>query len=392
MRAKAPDSTGRRRVAPASGSPPRPAARRSTGRAVHIDRKDRGSPKVTAQFYALVVPGLEGIASEEIRRTGAEIVGTISRIDKRDGFVLFRTRDIAVVMKCGTIEDVFQIVLDSSTGGGRGAPNRLARQIERTSIERALVAHHALRPGKRGRSYRVVARVAGDQNFRRDELEKAFSKAVGSLLSKWVPAQEKAALELWVHVIGDRTIAGVRLSDDSLAGRRYKRAHLPASLKPTVARALVLMAEAKARYIVLDPMCGAGTILREAVDTVRGLTVIGGDAALEAVAAARENVGRTPGVFAWDTRRLPLRTASIDVLISNPPYGRQHAAEADVARLYRAAAREWARVLKVDARCVVLTGEPVKLVEALPKSLRVTARTRILLRGLPVTAFVIVRL
>ena len=42
-------------------------------------------------------------------------------------------------------------------------------------------------------------------------------------------------------------------------------------------------------------------------------------------------------------------------------------------------------------RCVVLTGEAAVLLHALPRGMRVNAKRRILLRGLPVTAFVMVR-
>jgi 23S rRNA G2445 N2-methylase RlmL len=203
---------------------------------------------------------------------------------------------------------------------------------------------------------------------------------------------------VWVHVVGERTIVGVRLSDDTLAGRAYKRAHLPASLKPTVARAAAIMAEVGPSDVVVDPMCGAGTILREAAEQataaskrIRGGLVAGGDVDAEALAAARQNTGKAARLAQWDARRLPLRNGVADVVITNPPYGRQHEASGDVAGLYRAVMREIARVLAPEGRAVVLTGEPAALQEALPRILNVRTKRRLLLRGLPVTAFVIVR-
>jgi ubiquinone/menaquinone biosynthesis C-methylase UbiE len=53
--------------------------------------------------------------------------------------------------------------------------------------------------------------------------------------------------------------------------------------------------------------------------------------------------------------------------------------------------REASRVLRPGGRAVVLTGEADALRAALPSSMRVRARHRMLLRGLPVTAFVLVR-
>ena len=60
-------------------------------------------------------------------------------------------------------------------------------------------------------------------------------------------------------------------------------------------------------------------------------------------------------------------------------------------RLYARSTREMARVLRPDGRCVLLTGEPNVLFRALPPALRFVSKRLILLRGLPVTAFVMVR-
>ena len=188
-----------------------------------------------------------------------------------------------------------------------------------------------------------------------------------------------------------RLIAGVRLSDDTLAQRSWKRTHLPASLKPTVARALVLLAGLHPGETVVDPLCGAGTILREAAECVRGLRLAGGDIDPDALEAARANTGKQALLVRWDATCLPLAGALVDVLITNPPYGRKHEALPGLPKLYRQLARECARVLRPGGRAVVLTGEPRELAEALPKALRIHSKRRLLLRGLPVTAFVIVR-
>ena len=158
-----------------------------------------------------------------------------------------------------------------------------------------------------------------------------------------------------------------------------------------MARALVLLSEPRPDDVVLDPMCGAGTILRERTDAGGARMVLGGDVDAGAVAAARVNAGRKPSLARWDATRLPLRDRCVDVVITNPPYGRQHEALAGIDRLYARAMREAARVLRPDGRCVVLTGEPDVLLRALPPPLRVRSKRRLLLRGLPVTAFVMVR-
>jgi 23S rRNA G2445 N2-methylase RlmL len=78
-------------------------------------------------------------------------------------------------------------------------------------------------------------------------------------------------------------------------------------------------------------------------------------------------------------------------MICNPPYGRRHGEIRGLDRLYARATREMARVLRADGRCVLLTSEPDVLFRALPPALRIVTKRRILLRGLPVVAFVMVR-
>ena len=344
-----------------------------------------------AQYYALVVPGIEEIASQELRDAGGVVDAAMTGFDRRDSIVPFRAADGAAALDCGSIEDVFRTIVDAKTFEGPRGAQRLAAEIEDTRLEAAILEHHALRPKRHGRTYKVVARVAGRHAFRREDVVRAFERALAARLPRWSAVRGDAALEVWVHVVGERTIAGIRLSDDALANRRDKRVHLPASLKPTVASALVHLASSRPRDVFLDPMCGAGTILLERGRVGRSRLVLGGDVSLEAVMAARGNVRRGAALACWDARRLPLRDACVDAIAVNPPYGRAIEAAGGVGPLYRAVAAECARVLRPGGRCVVLTGEPAALSRELPTLFQVLERRRILLRGLSVTAFVLLR-
>ena len=343
------------------------------------------------RYYALTVPGIEDMAADELRRAGASSIETLSRFDKRDSIVLFEAESAAAALRCGLTEDVFAVVLDVPAPIGRGAPQVLARGIDRIVLEAAMLEHHEIAATKRGRSYKVIARVAGRKPFRRQDVEEAFGRAIGRLLSHWVNTRGHAAIEVWAHIVGERAVVGLRLSGDELAQRRWKRAHLPASLKPTVARALVELSQPRDGDVFVDPMCGAGTIVRERAEMGRARIIAGGDVDAAAIAASRENVGRAAALMQWDATRLPLRNASVDAIVVNPPYGRQHGEGRDIGELYRAAMLEARRVLRRSGRCVVLTGEPEALLRATPRDLRVKEQRRLLVRGLPVTAFVMVR-
>jgi 23S rRNA G2445 N2-methylase RlmL len=354
-------------------------------------------------YYALVVPGIEDLAAAELTRKGARVTETLSGFDKRDSIIVFTASDIAEVMRGGLLDEVFQIASDQPTPASPKGAKLLAAALDRVQLERAMVTHHALRPKTGKRTFKVVTRVAGKQAFKRDELETAYISAVSAMLSRWAPSGDKAAIEVWVQVIGARTLTGVRLSGDELAQRRYKRAHLPASLTPTVARALVELSEPQPGEVMLDPMCGAGTILRERAEAggERANTddghravpalILGGDVDSAALEAARVNASKQSALALWDARRLPLPAGSVDAVVTNPPYGRQHGATAGLDKLYAGALREIARVLRPGGRAVVLTGEPAVLGRAVPMAMRIVSRRRMLLRGLAVVAFVLER-
>lgn len=344
--------------------------------------------RAPARYYALVVPGLERIASVELEAAGATVLETLSRFDRRDSIIVFAAGDPGRALRCGTLEDVCRLLVDAPVPPGVGAPRALARRLDAPVFSPAALEHHALRPHRHGRSYKVVTRLAGRQAFRREDLSAALARALGRLLPRWSHVSGAAALELWVHVVGDRMLAGLRLSGDELAARAYKRAHLPASLKPSVARALAILSGPGPGDVVLDPMCGAGTILRERAAAARSRRILGGDNDAVAIAASRRNAGRQPALALWDAGHLPLRAASVDAVVTNPPYGRQLPAAAGLQRLYGGFMGECARVLRPGGRCVVLTGEPEVLTRAAPAALRMRERHSLVLRGLSVVAFV----
>lgn len=355
-------------------------------------RRSERPRTATDIYFAHVVPGIEDLAAAELISAGARVEEILTKFDRRDSMIVASARDPHPLINCRLIDDLFVAVVVMATPGARNAPAAIARAVEPGAFERALRVQHAVRRKRRGRSYMVVSRVAGRQTFRRDEMEGAVARAVRALLPHWVSARQPAAsLEVWAHAIGRRTLVGLRLSGDEMAQREYKRAHLPGSLKPTVARALVVLSEPRTSDVFVDLMCGAGTILRERADHARARLVVGGDIDPTALNAARLNAGRGPALLRWDAMRLPLRDSSVDCIVTNPPYGRRHETRMPPGRLYRGMLREVARVLQAGARCVVLTGEPDELLRATPTSLEVRSKRRLLLRGLAVVAFVMVR-
>jgi tRNA G10 N-methylase Trm11 len=75
--------------------------------------------------------------------------------------------------------------------------------------------------------------------------------------------------------------------------------------------------------------------------------------------------GATPVFLArWDARCLPLADASVDRIVSNPPFGKQVGEPEDVGPLYRQTARAYDRVLRPGGRAVLLVADVAALRDA----------------------------
>ena len=193
----------------------------------------------------------------------------------------------------------------------------------------------------------------------------------GVFPASWKPAQENASVEVWLTIHGATAVCGLRLSDRTMRHRTWKAEHTPASLRPTMAAAMVRLAGAAPGDVVLDPMCGAGTILGEQIELSKlrragRVELIGGDLDMNAIRAAAANLRKVgPAVLAqWDATRLPIASASVDRIISNPPFGKQLATPEEIGPLYRSAIRECDRVLKEGGRAVFLVSEMEPLRDA----------------------------
>src|SRR5258706_14284592 len=95
---------------------------------------------------------------------------------------------------------------------------------------------------------------------------------------------------------GTWALIGVRLFDEPLSRRTYRVVNLRGALRPTVAAALVRIAnQGRGRPRIWDPFCGSATILSEAAQ--QGHEGWGKDIHPEAAQAAPE---KPPAVKARD--------------------------------------------------------------------------------------------
>jgi 23S rRNA G2445 N2-methylase RlmL len=321
--------------------------------------------------YALVIPGLEPVAAEEIAQV---LRGEVKRTGS--GLVVFRAPEVdRSLLRLRTTEDVFLLAWGTDKLSYRAEDlERIRRWTAREpNWQELLRIHHTIRPKPKGKpTYRLVTQMNGSHGYRRVDAREALAKGLaGKLPASWRHAEENASVEIWLTIDQATAVCGLRLSDRTMRHRTYKHEHLPASLRPTVAAAMVRLAGARPEQVVLDPMCGAGTILAEQLAVGRpragpAVRVLGGDLDPTALRTARANLRRLgeSELARWDAGLLPLADASIDRVISNPPFGKQLGEPDEIGPLYQRVVAELDRVLRPGGLAVLLVADFAALREA----------------------------
>jgi tRNA (guanine6-N2)-methyltransferase len=347
----------RRRLAP----PPR---RRVEG----LEREAPAPLRLVPGLYAVhTQPGLEPAAATEVISRIARSREVARRsIPDRAGITIFTAPHGDRFAELRTAEDVFAVVgyraglgvepqtLDKVRGVARDAPF-----VDSGLADRALTTP-GTRAGRRLR-YRVVARLVGDHEFRRVDLQRAVERGIAERQDHtWRFDENAADVEFWATMLDGEFILELRLSDERMRHREYKAAHRIASLRPSVAGALAWLSEPEESDVVLDPFCGAATILIERAHLGRYAMLIGSDRDPGALEAARVNVGpryKPIRLEKWDAAALLLEAGSVSKIVTNLPWGQRYGSRGENRRLYPKWFTEFRRVLKSDGIVVALTSE-----------------------------------
>jgi len=130
------------------------------------------------------------------------------------------------------------------------------------------------------------------------------------------------------------------------------------ALRPTIAAAMIYVADPQQDELIVDPMCGTGTVLQEGLLRNRRAQYAGGDIDDEAVALAKEGLGlRDVRIEQWDATDLPFDSNTIDCIVCNLPFGKQYSAIDDNRSLYEALLSNWTDKLRPEGRMVLLTSD-----------------------------------
>ncbi len=368
-----------------------------------VDKPIGPTLRFTSNIYiAHTQPGFEGVAAEEIAARyaasndgggGGPAMRELGRrtVPERAGMIIFSAPRPDRLSVARTIEDLFWLVCYRDGIGAAPAALEKVRIAahEAPYVEEALEARVRMTPGSRaGRKlgFRVIARIAGDHEFRRLDFQRAVERGIAERGDRsWRGAGDDADVEFWATLLGDEMFLALRLVDERMRHREYKVAHRPGSLRASVAAALGWLSRPGVDDSVVDPMCGAGTILIERAHLGRYAMLAGFDRDPDAIAAAHENIGpryRPLGLAQGDALHLPLGNGAATHLVTNLPWGTKYGSHGENRRLYPRLVEEFARVVRPGGRLVMLTAERMLMREVASRGfVRVESVKRVMILG-----------
>lgn len=346
-------------------------------------------------FYSTCTPGLEDVAAKEIEELG----GRITRLSRGRVYFEGDIKLVAVLNYWGrTIERVILLLKEAQAND----LDQIYREVR--GLDFSIIKPH--------QSFAVRSKRVGIHDFTSIDIARVAGQAVidSYLASRSVRLRvnlDEPDVIVRVELIDSTLLAGIDTTgDEGLHKRGYRVYQHPAPLNATIAASMVRLSRWKCSEVLVDPMCGSGTILVEAAMMARNVppgrfrsefafTRIFGDELLEEVKNYREK-GCTPTLIGverfekhirgarqilevtgfhfvrlirGDATRLDeyLDAEGIDLLITNPPYGLRIGRKGIIHDLYSGFLRSASRVLKEDGRIVMITPKK-ELVRRLAKN------------------------
>ncbi|XP_078399940.1 tRNA (guanine(6)-N(2))-methyltransferase THUMP3 [Cetorhinus maximus] len=230
--------------------------------------------------------------------------------------------------------------------------------------------------------FRVTCNRSGEKHsFTSMEAAREFGGAVQDLF-KWKADMTKFDVEILLNIHDNEVVVGIALTEESLHKRNITHFG-PTTLRSTLAYGMLRLCNPQSTDIIVDPMCGTGAIPIEGALEFSQCYFLGGDNNLLAVNRSINNInslqkkrlekgritwGLPLDVAQWDICNLPLKTSSVDVVISDMPFGKRIGSRRKNWDLYPACLKEMGRICRPETgRAALLTQDKKCFVKAMSR-------------------------
>jgi len=313
------------------------------------------------RFAILTFAGLNQIAIKElninIRNPSKINVSTLPNYD----LIVFESplSDIIKLQSLRIAEDVFFIMGNPAEIRRKEDLSKINEIIKPENIFSGINLKNKIFGGKKPKTvtYNCFIKQDKDRHVRRKEIANQVNSLIQFHFRKWRNT-DPSSIELWGFYIDEVLILGFRLSDNKMRYRGKEPILREGALRPTIAAALVSQANPQSGELIVDPMCGTGTILLEGILRNNKAQYIGGDISNEAVELARSRIKNdNVRIENWDARNLPFERETIDCFICNLPFGKKYSTDKENPTLYKSLLINWIEKLKSDGRMILLTSD-----------------------------------
>ncbi|KAG7494869.1 THUMP domain-containing protein 3 [Solea senegalensis] len=217
--------------------------------------------------------------------------------------------------------------------------------------------------------FRVTCNRAGDKHsFSSNEAARDFGGAVQDFF-QWKADMTKFDIEVLLNIHNEEVVIGIALTEESLHRRNISHFG-PTTLRSTLCYGMLRLCNPQPSDVIVDPMCGTGAIPLEGAIEFNSAFYIAGDNNDMAVKrtvnnvchiqkrrAEKGSVSALPiDTVQWDLCSLPIRTSSVDIIITDMPFGKRIGSRKKNWDLYPSCLREMARVCRPGSgKAVLLT-------------------------------------
>ncbi|NXA41930.1 THUM3 protein, partial [Eudromia elegans] len=230
--------------------------------------------------------------------------------------------------------------------------------------------------------FRVTCNRAGDKHsFTSNDAARDFGGAVQEHF-QWKADMTNFDVEVLLNIHNNEVVVGIALTEESLHRRNITHFG-PTTLRSTLAYGMLRLCDPQPTDIIIDPMCGTGAIPIEGATEWPSCYHIAGDNNPQAVKRAANNIssllkknenaeGTSSGIpldiIQWDICNLPLRTGSVDIIVTDMPFGKRIGSKKKNWDLYPACLTEMGRICRPGTgRAVLLTQDKKCFAKALSR-------------------------
>ncbi|KAF7704776.1 THUMP domain-containing protein 2 isoform X1 [Silurus meridionalis] len=332
----------------------------------------------SVRFYCTAGAGMEAFLLDEVKRKL-----NATEVEHIPGRVFFRCRsNLHAMMRLKSAERLFLLLRKAPPTSLPTNPAKAASVIQQRIVGNpdlwsavmsswsSLQAELNECPGrgqKRRRdedkeslnppTFRVSCRCSGvnARSYNSQNLNRVIGMAISQQLG-WKADLREPTVEVNVYISDDHCVVGIPLLRQPLATRSYLK---HTGLRSTIAWAMASLCNLQEASVVLDPMCGVGTILLEAVQECPNGVFIGMDSDGAQLKKAVENVhaaGQKERVLFVQSScmALPLPSSSVDAVVCDVPFGRKFSCGMDMSAALPHLLAEMERVLREGGTLVLL--------------------------------------